>query len=503
MSIVAAALRQLSCFQLLYLIIFIRIFYLVLYRLYFHPLRSFPGPRLAAITDFYQGYYASWKNGMYVKRVEELHHIYGPVVRVRPNELHFCTPEAYFAIYPPHSGFAKDPFFYKRFDNDDAAFGMLDVQEHKKRRDILSPLFSRRAILKLENLVQDKVNLFLKQIRNHNPGEAVNFFRGFQSLAMDIITAYSYAHSFGGSHHAWLLPPHHALDGKRCSYGCCAPIPSHYSSPIRPSTVLKHKADPDDGGLAHLRSFLNARVDEILKNPDTLTSVAHETIYHHLVTPELRKKGEVPSKKACWQSILLAAGTDTTSNAMTVGLFHLLADESARKKLQAELQEAWPDKDAPFSYQMAEKLPYLTGVIKEGLRLSIGVPIPLPRLVTVPTVIDGAAVPAGTVVAVSHQFVLRAPGIFPDPLAFKPERWMGPDSQGLDKHLIVFSRGPRSCLGINLAWCELYLTLAHLVRKFDMELYETSKEDMAFRDHMVPLWKDVRPLRALVKERTV
>ncbi|KAF9035390.1 hypothetical protein BDZ89DRAFT_1225041 [Hymenopellis radicata] len=42
----------------------------------FSPIEAFPGPHLPAITSFYKGYYASWKNGMFVKHVEELHRIY-------------------------------------------------------------------------------------------------------------------------------------------------------------------------------------------------------------------------------------------------------------------------------------------------------------------------------------------------------------------------------------------------------------------------------------------
>ncbi len=76
-NLVADALSQFSYLQLFLLLVFLRFCYLVCYRLYFHPLKSFPGPRLAAVTDFYQGYYASWKNGMFLKRLEELHRVYG------------------------------------------------------------------------------------------------------------------------------------------------------------------------------------------------------------------------------------------------------------------------------------------------------------------------------------------------------------------------------------------------------------------------------------------
>ncbi len=43
------------------------------------------------------------------------------------------------------------------FGEDDAAFAMTNVQDHRIRREIMNPLFSRRAILKLEIFVQEKV----------------------------------------------------------------------------------------------------------------------------------------------------------------------------------------------------------------------------------------------------------------------------------------------------------------------------------------------------------
>lgn len=53
-----------------------------------------------------------------------------------------------------------------------------------------------------------------------------------------------------------------------------------------------------------------------------------------------------------------------------------------------------------------------------------------------------------TVVAISNIFVHWNEDIFPDHLAFKPERWLGPQEDSLDHWLVAFSKGPRSCLGI-------------------------------------------------------
>lgn len=52
--------------------------YLCIYRLYFHPLASVPGPKLAAVTRFYEAYYnVLWHDGQYLFKTEKLHAIYG------------------------------------------------------------------------------------------------------------------------------------------------------------------------------------------------------------------------------------------------------------------------------------------------------------------------------------------------------------------------------------------------------------------------------------------
>lgn len=72
------------------------------------------------------------------------------------------------------------------------------------------------------------------------------------------------------------------------------------------------------------------------------------------------------------------------------------------------------------------------------------------------------------VVSCSATFLHFDDNIFLEPYAFRPERWL--DNPSLDNWLVSFSRGPRACLGINLAWMELRLSFAHIFHKFDMKL---------------------------------
>ena len=50
---------------------------LAIYRLYISPLRKIPGPRLAALSKFYEAYYEIWRQGQFSFKLDELHERYG------------------------------------------------------------------------------------------------------------------------------------------------------------------------------------------------------------------------------------------------------------------------------------------------------------------------------------------------------------------------------------------------------------------------------------------
>ena len=77
--------------------------------------------------------------------------------------------------------------------------------------------------------------------------------------------------------------------------------------------------------------------------------------------------------------------------------------------------------------------------------------------------------------------------VFPNHRRFDPETWLRPDSKNLEKYLLTFGKGPRACLGRDLAHLELYTTLATIFSRFKLELFKTSREDVdAAHDFMVP-----------------
>jgi len=196
---------------------------------------------------------------------------------------------------------------------------------------------------------------------------------------------------------------------------------------------------------------------------------------------------------------LLFAGSDTVGNTTSVGVFHVLYHQDVLNKLKAELVAIWPDPETRIDYTTLEKLPYLTAVIKESLRLAHGVVSSIPRVIgPEDAIITGIRVPKGTIVSTSVTYLHYNEKVFPDAIIYKPERWLEPNAKSLDTHLAPFSKGPRSCLGMNLAWCELYLLFGNIFRKLDLELYETTLKDISeWDDIYVPIYK-ADPLRIKV-----
>jgi len=169
--------------------------------------------------------------------------------------------------------------------------------------------------------------------------------------------------------------------------------------------------------------------------------------------------------------------------------------------VHAELTQAFPDPEEKLEFLKLEKLEYLNAVIKEALRMALPVPGRIPRVVPEPGVeFDGFLLQPGTKVSMSMWQLHRNPKTYPSPEKFNPDRWLGPETQSLDKYLVAFGKGPRICLGMPLAYSELYITLGTLFRRYGMlGLSEMRKEDWEFEDQFLSTYKG-RQLH-LFKER--
>ncbi len=166
---------------------------------------------------------------------------------------------------------------------------------------------------------------------------------------------------------------------------------------------------------------------------------------------------------------LILAGHETTANTLSWAFFLLATHPSAESRLHAELDEVLGTEAA--SLAALPRLPYLSAVIKETLRLYP--PAWTVRRVTrEPWEVGGYALPAEARVVMSQYVTHRDPRFWEEPDAFHPERWLAPDfERSLPRYAYFpFGGGPRVCIGQAFAQMEAALLLATLASGFRLRL---------------------------------
>ncbi|PUZ59940.1 hypothetical protein GQ55_4G083500 [Panicum hallii var. hallii] len=168
---------------------------------------------------------------------------------------------------------------------------------------------------------------------------------------------------------------------------------------------------------------------------------------------------------------IFAAGTDTTTITLEWALSELINNPSVLRRAQAEL-DAVVGASRLADESDVPNLPYLQAIAKETLRLHPTGPLVVRRSVE-PCKVSGYDVPAGATVFVNVWAIGRDPASWgPDPLAFRPERFLEGENAGMDVrgqhfHLLPFGSGRRICPGASLAMLVVQAALAAMVQCFE------------------------------------
>ena len=267
---------------------------------------------------------------------------------------------------------------------------------------------------------------------------------------------------------------------------------------------------PSIGSVLHVQRQAEQQITQIKAQPhSTYSDLSHPTLFHEILQSNLPESDKSVNRLKEESVIVVGAGTLTTSWALSVATYHLLASPRVLRKLKTELMSASGVSDDPnIPLSVLDSLPYLAAVIQEALRLSYGVASRLQRVSPDKSIIfhDRTSskdwlIPPNTPVGMTSVLIHQDESIFRDALSFVPERWI--DNPRLDRYLVSFSKGSRQCLGINLAYAEMKICLAAIFRSFGsesvrmegdegvLELFETGVEDVeVVRDAFVPLAKE-------------
>jgi tryprostatin B 6-hydroxylase len=164
----------------------------LVHRLWFHPLRKFPGSPGARITSFW----LSWRvsRGDTFRQIKNLHDQYGPFVRIGPNNLSISHPKAVQVVYGSDSKCTKAAWY-------DLTKPMVSLQTfrekklHEERRRVWSAAFGNKALRGYEQRLRIYRNKLISHLVESN-GEGVNVTKWFNLFSFDFMGDLAFGKSF-------------------------------------------------------------------------------------------------------------------------------------------------------------------------------------------------------------------------------------------------------------------------------------------------------------------
>lgn len=349
---------------------------LVVYRLWFHPLAKFPGPKLAAASAWYEFYFDVFKGGMYTYEIEKMHAKYGPIVRVNPEEICIHDPDFYDKLYVGANVRKTNnyPQFVQGIDFEGSHFLTVDHDLHKQRRRVLDPFFSRAGIRKIEPLLSTLIKRFEGRIRAHK-GQVVHLEHAFFAFSGDVIRSVTCENI------------DYFMDDDRFSpewfqtvTSVIQAVPLFMAFPFLVNLVLNIPASIIARVLPVSQQFvkfegmardhiIQARHDREVARANNTKVAEKNSVFRSVLNSDMAEHELTTDRLIKEAKTLFGAGTATTARTLDFITFYILNDANIKARITEEVTKpmaGYPDRFPTLAE--LEALPYLTAVIREGFR---------------------------------------------------------------------------------------------------------------------------------------
>ncbi|KAI0388253.1 cytochrome P450 [Xylariaceae sp. FL0594] len=441
---------------------------LLCYRIYFHPLRSYPGPLIAKLSDVYAGYHALAMR-LHLVTFLDLKK-YGPVIRHGPNKLVFSSAEALHDIYNNERVTKSHVYELTMSSGKPSIFSALDRQVHREKRRFIGQAINDRAMRSFEPTMVEEIDIFLGQLLQAARGStSVNMTDLTKRLGADIVGHLAFGYALNMQ-----TDPTNRFVLRGLAIG------SYQNNSFMQFPLLKKL------GLHNLlvlagysqrkkyKQLLQQMIMARLSQDKHAKNDLYSFVVDHLEDPSNRI-----TTSELWSEALFffPAGGDTATTAMSSLFFYLSRSCDAYGKLAREIRHTFAHLADVRGGPTLASCRYLRACIDEALRMSPPVASTLWRELYPDErgktfIVDGHVIPPGTQVGVSIYALHHDERYFSDPFTFHPERWLVDDPAALSRMhsaFTPFSLGPRSCAGKSMAYLEVSLVMARTLMRFDFE----------------------------------
>ena len=336
---------------------------------------------------------------------------------------------------------------------------LIEGDRHKRRRQMLMPSFHGDRIRTYSQLICDLTEKTLGAIP---AGATFSARTAMQDISLQVILQAVYG----------------VFEGERSQQlkASLTKLTDVFASPLSSSPLFFPALQLDWGAWSPWGKFLRdrQRMDDLIyaeirdrrdqPQPNrvdilSLMMAAIDDLGQPMTDQELRDE----------LATLMFAGHETTATALSWALYWIHHQPEIREKLLDELQSA--DLSDPMSIV---KLPYLSAVCNETLRIYPVAMLTFPRVVQEPTELLGYALEPGIAVVGCIYLTHHREDLYPEPHLFKPERFL--ERQYSPYEFLPFGGGVRRCIGEALAQLELKLVLSTILTRYNLALADPKPE---------------------------
>ncbi|KAL6714746.1 hypothetical protein ACLMJK_008171 [Lecanora helva] len=342
--------------------------YGIYYRLYLSPLSKYPGPKLAALTSWYEFYFDIVQYGRFPWEVQRLHDIYGPVIRISPTEIHVRDPDFFNELMTTSSRPRDKTEFLAGLLGQKSIFGTVPHELHRLRRSALDSYYSKKSVTAVEPLVQGKVDELCDRLSEYvGTQDVVSLNAAFTALALDVVSEHAFGRTYGllkkpGFDPEWYLMLYKTMEMFPLAR-CLLWLPAIVK---RIPPKMRNWLNKELAFSWNLEAEIRSNVNEVKRNygaGQTKKSL-HKSVFEELLDSDLPPEEKTVDRLSDEGFIIIIAGGDVSAQNLAMLSYELLTHPEILKTLKNELHQARAGSNARLTWQELEQLPFLVGLKK-------------------------------------------------------------------------------------------------------------------------------------------
>lgn len=418
----------------------------------------------------------------------KLHAKYGSVIRVGPDSLAFSSLSAFDAIYGFNKNFEKGDFYAFGRDPQAQAGSIFtartDAIHREHRRKVVGPAFSSSKVATYMPIISRNVSIFLSRLAEApKTASTVNFAPYIHRYTFDTSTAIIFGDSLCSQPYTDTKSAGDILMAFRniskFAWGASLLPWFGWLMSTRPMIRLSRRPTIDvEGNVTSVAALTAKTRDLVLVQPEKAAKSSQPSILkNYLQIPKDDSTHMSPDEiwRECFN--LMIAGPGSTAAALTAVLHRLGKIEGRywQERIRA-------DSSTEDGASTSAPPPVIVAVIKETMRLDAPFPTAFPRNITAgaETAIPDlpTPLPVGTLVSSNSYILGHSTEIWGDDAeSWKPQRWLGAEDtrKELDNKFVVFSKGPRGCIGREIAMLAISKAVLGVLERWDLDGAEDLK----------------------------